>query len=208
MKWHRAAGALRIQSQLSLTEMLSARVSPYHHLVQHTAQDMLKVLLLPKPANHSYQISCFSDCFIDPWILHSSFSVRFFCFSSMLPNLLSNNLTTLLITYTFVHFFLLYNEVFPLFCWDGMFSEDMWKVKQYFKKALIYYHWRAPPYLSLFQIFSVFYSYKKTQPTNCYPTHTELTPCRLFHYEAVSFTCYVRKILSKTQNPLYTLNKL
>lgn len=183
---------------------------PCHHLAQHTAQDMLKILLLTQPTTSFLPDFLLLKLFYWPLDPSLIFPCKIlFCFSYMLPNLLSNNLATLLIVYTFVHFFLLYNGVFPLFCWYDMFREYNWKVKQYFENALIYYHLCAPPYFSLFQIFSVYHSYKKTQPTNCHPTHTELLADYFTIKLLVSQVMLGKFLLKyKTQNPLYTLNNL
>lgn len=78
--------------------MLSARVSSYHHLAQYTAQDMHKVLVLTKPTT-----SFLPDfLLLRPQIVLLTLepSLIFYCkillcFSYMLPNLLSNHLTTL-----------------------------------------------------------------------------------------------------------------
>lgn len=147
-----------------------------------------------------------SDGFINPWIQHSSSSARFFWFSYILPNLLSNNLITLSIAYTFFIFFSCFTMWFSLFCWDEVFRNAyIGKIKQYF----IYHHLHAPPYFSLFQIFSVYYSYQKTQPTNLHPTHTELLADYLTTKLLVSHAILGKFLLKyKTLNPLYTFNNV
>lgn len=126
----------------------------------------------------------------------------------MLPNLLSSDLITLLIAYTFFIFFLLYNVVSP-FSAEMLRSEmrtlgklnSIWKSFDLSSFACSSLFQSASDLLCLLQL--------PKNPAHKPPSNTHRAPCRLFNYQAVSHAILGKFLLKyKTLNPLYTFNNL